>query len=141
MIKNLDILLKLEQIKKHRSQGSQLVSYFAPKGTLVTTIVNFLKSEVPKTSKIKTKMIKKNVSTALQRAIKWVSSHYNPSTENGLALFSGTVYVNGSEEDILEHFYFENNILLYKCFIGFFCTFSQKLITREILSSQLAFHN
>lgn len=115
----IENIFKLATLRSYKAQGSQLVSFFIPEGSLKPTVMGFIRSEVSQTEKIKTKVIKNNVSAALQRVNKWIEGYYEESHE-GLAIFSGTVTKGNTDVDVLEHVFFANRMFLYKCANVFF---------------------
>ena len=106
-------LLKLTKIQRHKAKGSQLISYYFEKNSKNVDLSNFLKSEIAQTESIKTKVIRLNVTNALQRIIKWLS--VNPLPSEGGVFFSGIVRQGNSQEEILDLLTFPNNISLYHC--------------------------
>ena len=84
----LQKMINFLELKKGRH--TELVSVYVPAGYNIHEIISQLKSEQSTSENIKSKQVRKNVTTALEKIMRHLQL-YKKLPENGLALFSGDV--------------------------------------------------
>ncbi|AEH24187.1 peptide chain release factor aRF-1 [Pyrococcus yayanosii] len=81
---------KIEELKKIRGRGTELVSLYIPAGYDLSKVMQQLREEYGTAQNIKSKTTRKNVLGALERAMQHLKL-YKQTPETGLALFVGNV--------------------------------------------------
>jgi len=81
---------KIEELKKIRGRGTELISLYIPAGYDLSKVMQQLREEYSTAQNIKSKTTRKNVLGALERAMQHLKL-YKQTPENGLALFVGNV--------------------------------------------------
>ncbi|MDK2854649.1 MAG: peptide chain release factor subunit 1, partial [Thermococcaceae archaeon] len=90
---------KVEELKKIRGRGTELVSLYIPAGYDINKVMQQLREEYGTAQNIKSKTTRKNVLGALERAMQHLKL-YKQTPENGLALFVGNVSEQEGVTDI-----------------------------------------
>jgi peptide chain release factor subunit 1 len=73
-----------------RGRHTELVTVYIPAGYNINLIINHLQEEAGTASNIKSKTVRTNVTTAIEKMITELR-HYKQTPKNGLALFSGNI--------------------------------------------------
>jgi peptide chain release factor subunit 1 len=101
----------LSEIKKHklkkilkelgsiRGRHTELVTVYIPQGYPLSEIINQIRSEQGTAENIKSKQVRKNVVSALEKILRHLQL-YNKTPENGLAIFCGNVSQEEGKTDI-----------------------------------------
>ncbi len=108
------LISKLEKIK---GRHTELVSVYVPAGQNLDSVKNQVSSEAETASNIKSKTVRKNVQTALEKMIAELKK-YKKTPENGMVLFSGNVSDTEGKSDFqlwAIHPPEKLNIRLYRC--------------------------
>ena len=90
---------KVEELKKIRGRGTELVSLYIPAGYDLNKIMQQLREEYGTAQNIKSKTTRKNVLGALERAMQHLKL-YKQTPPTGLALFVGNVSEQEGVTDI-----------------------------------------
>ncbi|HHI01345.1 MAG TPA: peptide chain release factor 1, partial [Thermococcus litoralis] len=90
---------KVEELKKIRGRGTELVSLYIPAGYDINKVMQQLREEYGTAQNIKSKTTRKNVLGALERAMQHLKL-YKQTPETGLALFVGNVSEQEGVTDI-----------------------------------------
>ncbi|CAB49500.1 prf1 peptide chain release factor subunit 1 (translation termination factor ARF1) [Pyrococcus abyssi GE5] len=90
---------KIEELKKIRGRGTELISLYIPAGYDLSKVMQQLREEYSTAQNIKSKTTRKNVLGALERAMQHLKL-YKQTPENGLALFVGNVSEMEGNTDI-----------------------------------------
>lgn len=94
---------KLRKLLKHlrsiRGRHTELVTVYVPSGYSINEIINQLKQEQGTADNIKSKQVRKNVTTALEKITRHLQL-YKRTPENGLAIFCGNVSEKEGVPDI-----------------------------------------
>lgn len=105
---------KLEKIK---GRHTELVSVYVPSGQNLDSVKNQIASEAETASNIKSKTVRKNVQTALEKMVAELKK-YKKTPENGMVLFSGNVSSEEGKNDFqlwAIHPPEKLNVRLYRC--------------------------
>lgn len=108
---------KVEELKKIRGLGTELVSLYIPAGYDINKVMQQLREEYGTAQNIKSKTTRKNVLGALERAMQHLKL-YKQTPETGLALFVGNVSEQEGVSDIRVFAIIPPeplNIRLYRC--------------------------
>lgn len=89
----------IKELEEIRGRHTELVSVYIPAGYNLVDIINQLKEEQGTASNIKSKTTRKNVLTALEKAIQHLRV-FRKTPPNGLVIFSGNVSPVEGKEDI-----------------------------------------
>ena len=114
-VKELKALIK--ELEKIRGRHTELVSIYVPAGYNLNNIINQIHSEQSTAQNIKSKTVRKNVTSALEKILQHLKL-YKQTPENGLAVFCGNVSEKEGVSD-LELWSIEPpekiNVKLYRC--------------------------
>ena len=89
----------IEELEKIRGRHTELVSVYVPQGFNLNKVVEQLRNEQGTASNIKSKAVRKNVLSALERALQHLKL-YKQTPPNGLVLFSGNVSEKDGVDDV-----------------------------------------
>jgi peptide chain release factor subunit 1 (aeRF-1) len=89
----------LEELKKKRGQGTELLSIYIPHDKQISDVTAQLKDEVGSASNIKSKQTRTNVQGALASVLSRLR-YYRMPPENGLIIFCGAVRLSGDKTDM-----------------------------------------
>ncbi|RZN72306.1 MAG: peptide chain release factor 1 [Candidatus Methanolliviera hydrocarbonicum] len=89
----------LEELKKKRGQGTELLSIYIPHDKQISDVTAQLKDEVGSASNIKSKSTRRNVQGALASVLSRLR-YYRMPPENGLIIFCGAVRLSGDKTDM-----------------------------------------
>jgi len=91
--------LLIEQLEKIRGRHTELVSVYVPQGFNLNKVVEQLRNEQGTASNIKSKAVRKNVLSALERILQQLKL-YKQTPVHGLVMFSGNVSEKEGVDDI-----------------------------------------
>ena len=117
MMSELEFKEKLEEIKKLKGKGTELVSLYIPTAYPIHTIRDKISQEISEASNIKSKTTRKNVINALEKIL-YILKGINKTPENGLILFVGTI-----DDKMVSYILeppFPLNIQIYRCDSSFY---------------------
>lgn len=89
----------VEELKGKKGRHTELISVYVPQGFNLNEISNLISSEISLTQNVKSKTVRKNVTSALTK----IQQHlklYKKTPPNGLAIFCGNIAENEGETDI-----------------------------------------
>ena len=89
----------VEELKNMRGRHTELVTIYVPAGFSLDKVMSQVKNEQSTAMNIKSKPVKKNVMSALERIIQHLKL-YKRTPENGLAIFCGNVSDKEGVSDI-----------------------------------------
>ncbi len=89
----------IKQLERVKGRHTELVTVFVPQGYSLYEVVNQLRSEQSTAENIKSKAVRKNVTTALDKIIRHLQL-YKATPENGLAVFCGNISESEGAPDI-----------------------------------------
>jgi len=87
---------KLEELKKLKGRGTELITLYIPPDKQIPDVTNKLKEESSQSSNIKSKSTRKNVGAALESITGRLKNFRRPP-ENGLVFFVGHVKKSGDQ--------------------------------------------
>ena len=90
---------KLEELKRYKGSGTQLVSLYIPANYPIPEVSAKIREEINQASNIKSKQTRNNVIGALERILNTLK-HFKKTPPNGLVIFSGNVAEDPSKTDI-----------------------------------------
>ena len=99
MISNEDLDELLEKLGKIRGRHTELVTVLIPAGANIYTIADQIAAEQSTADNIKSKTVRKNVTTALEMISREMKK-YRKTPENGMAIFCGNVSEKEGQDDI-----------------------------------------
>jgi len=88
----------LEELKKKRGRGTELISVYIPPDRQISDVVSHLREEHGQASNIKSKSTRTNVQSALESILSRLK--YLEVPENGLAIFCGAIEVGGGKSNL-----------------------------------------
>ncbi|MHC1579878.1 MAG: peptide chain release factor aRF-1, partial [Candidatus Alkanophagales archaeon] len=88
----------LEELRKKRGRGTELISVYIPPDRQISDVVSHLREEHGQASNIKSKSTRTNVQSALESILSRLK--YLEVPENGLAIFCGAVEVGGGRSSL-----------------------------------------
>ena len=116
-IERLKLKLFLEELKKIRGRGTELITYYVPSNYDLSKLLDHLSYEYSTAQNIKDDTTRKNVMDALAKIINYLKG-FKKIPKNGLVIFCGNVSQTPGKQDIrlwviepLEPL----NIRLYRC--------------------------
>ena len=80
--------LSLEEIKKFKGRGTQLISLYIPPTKRLEDVSSYLRNELSESSNIKSKSTRKNVTSAIESILSRLKM-WKVVPENGLVFFVG----------------------------------------------------
>lgn len=89
----------LKYLKGIKGRHTELVTVYIPSGYSINDVINQLKNEQGTADNIKSKAVRKNVTSALERIIRHLQL-YKKTPDNGLAVFCGNVSEKDGVDDI-----------------------------------------
>ena len=89
----------VEQLAAIKGRHTELVTVYIPKGANLHEIVSQIRSEAGTAENIKSKPVRKNVTTALEKIVRHLQL-YKKTPENGLAVMCGNVSEKEGSIDI-----------------------------------------
>ncbi len=89
---------QIQELKKIRGRGTELISVYIPSGYDIRAIQRYLEQEWTTAQNIKSDTTRKNVQAALERIINFVKT-LKETPPNGLVIFCGNVSSEGSKPD------------------------------------------
>lgn len=89
----------LKYLKSIRGRHTELVTVYIPSGYSINDVISQLKNEQGTAENIKSKQVRKNVTTALEKIIRHLQT-YRKTPENGLAIFCGNISEKEGVADI-----------------------------------------
>jgi len=89
----------LKYLKGIKGRHTELVTVYIPSGYNISDVVSQLKNEQGTADNIKSKSVRKNVTSALEKIIRHLQL-YRKTPDNGLALFCGNVSEKDGVDDI-----------------------------------------
>lgn len=104
---------KIEELEKYRGKGTELISLYIPPGRNIADVANQLREELSQAQNIKSKQTRTNVMAGLEIILNRLKI-YRKTPENGLAIFTGVVNINGREKHITEIIEPPEPVPLYK---------------------------
>ncbi len=112
-----NILREIKRLKGIRGYGTELISVYIPAGYPISEEVSKLREEHSQSSNIKSKSVRNNVQSALEKIMQYLKL-YRETPKNGIAIFCGNVSTNSGKVDI-ELFSMEPSVPLkmniYRC--------------------------
>ena len=97
--KNQKLKALIAELENIRGRHTELVTVLVPAGYNLNNVVNQLRQEQGTAQNIKSKTVKKNVSSALEKVLQHLRL-YKQTPENGLAVFCGNVSQQEGVSDI-----------------------------------------
>ncbi|MHC1635577.1 MAG: peptide chain release factor aRF-1 [Candidatus Methanospirareceae archaeon] len=97
-IKKYEFKRILEELKKKKGRGTELISVYIPPNKQIHEVVAHLRSEYGQAMNIKSKSTRTNVQSALDSILSRLK--YINVGENGVAIFCGTIDIGGDKTDI-----------------------------------------
>lgn len=117
MKKEYNILKEIKRLKSIRGYGTELISVYIPAGYAISEEVSKLREEHSQSSNIKSKSVRTNVQSALDKILQYLKL-YRETPKNGMAIFCGNISDNPGRVDI-ELFTMEPSIPIkvniYRC--------------------------
>jgi len=108
----------LEEIKKKKGRGTELISLYIPPGKRMSDVINYLRQEYATAENIKSDTTRKHVKDAITKVIERLK-YYQAAPENGLVVFCGAIPVSGPGTEKMEIYVIEPpepvNVNLYRC--------------------------
>jgi peptide chain release factor subunit 1 len=97
-IKKYEFKKILEELRSKSGRGTELVSVYIPPHKQISDVVSHLRDEHGQAMNIKSKSTRTNVQSALDSILSRL--RYLRLTENGIAIFCGTIDMGGDKNDI-----------------------------------------
>jgi len=94
-----NIRREIKRLKTVRGYGTELISIYVPAGYPLSEEINKLKEEHSQSSNIKSKSVRTNVQSAIDKIIQYLRL-YRETPKNGIAIFCGNVSDNAGKVDI-----------------------------------------
>ncbi len=94
-----NIIKEIKRLKSIRGYGTELVSVYIPAGFQLSDEVAKLREEHSQSSNIKSKSVRLNVQSALDKIMQYLRL-YKETPKNGLAVFAGNISKNQGKVDI-----------------------------------------
>ena len=91
---------KLEELKKYRGRGTELISLYIPPERAIADVTNHLRSEYSQAANIKSKSTRTNVQSAIESILQRLK-YYRKAPERGMVIFSGTVDLGGDKTKLI----------------------------------------
>ena len=113
---------KLEELKKLKGRGTELITLYIPPNKQISDVTNKLKEESSQSSNIKSKSTRKNVGGALESITGRLKNFRRPP-ENGLVFFVGHVKKSGDQTYMYQELMEPPepvSIYLYRCDSDFY---------------------
>ncbi|MDP7265793.1 MAG: peptide chain release factor aRF-1 [Candidatus Thermoplasmatota archaeon] len=127
--------LFLEEIKKFKGRGTQLISLYIPPTKRIDDVSSYLRNEFSESSNIKSKSTKKNVTGAIESILSRLKM-WKEVPENGLVFFVGHHDV-GANQTHMTHHYIEPPLpittFLYRCDSDFYLDQLEDMLASEDL--------
>ncbi len=89
----------IKELESYRGRHTELVTVYVPAGYSLNEIVSMLRTELGTAENIKSKSVRKNVTTAIDKIIRHLML-YKQNPPNGLAVFCGNVSEREGDADI-----------------------------------------
>ena len=89
----------IKQLKSIRGRHTELVTVYIPSGYSLSDVVSQLRTEQGTAENIKSKSVRKNVTTALDKIVRHLQL-YRKTPEHGLAIFCGNISEKEGVDDI-----------------------------------------
>src|SRR3989338_4332172 len=89
----------VKQLAAIKGRHTELVTVYVPAGYSLNEVATQLRNEQGTADNIKSKQVRKNVTTALEKILRHLTL-YKSTPENGLALFCGNVSDAEGKDDI-----------------------------------------
>lgn len=94
-----NISREIKRLKGIRGYGTELISVYIPAGYPISEEVSKLREEHSQSSNIKSKSVRNNVQSALEKIMQYLKL-YKETPKNGLAIFCGNVSTNSGKVEI-----------------------------------------
>jgi peptide chain release factor subunit 1 len=82
---------QLKVLGRVKGRHTELVSVLIPAGSNLADIVSMLRSEMSTSENIKSKAVRNNVTSAIEKIIRHLTTYYKKTPDNGLAVYCGNV--------------------------------------------------
>lgn len=89
----------IKQLEKIKGKHTELVTVYIPAGYNIHEVVSQIRTEQSTAENIKSKQVRKNVTSALEKILRHLSL-YKATPENGLAIFCGNISEEEGKTDI-----------------------------------------
>ncbi len=108
----------IDEIKKKKGRGTELISLYIPPKKRMSDVINYLRQEYATAENIKSDTTRKHVKDAITKVIERLK-YYQEAPENGLVVFCGAIPVSGPGTEKMEIYVVEPpepiNVNLYRC--------------------------
>jgi peptide chain release factor subunit 1 len=94
-----NMLKEIKKLRSVRGYGTELISIYVPAGFQLSEEVSKLREEYSQSSNIKSKQVRSNVQSAIEKIIHYLNL-YRQTPKNGLVVFCGNLSDNQSKADI-----------------------------------------
>ncbi|MDE1823340.1 MAG: peptide chain release factor aRF-1 [Candidatus Micrarchaeota archaeon] len=99
MKKEYNMIKEIKRLKSIRGYGTELISVYVPAGFNISEEVSKLREEHSQSSNIKSKSVRTNVQSALEKILQYLKL-YRETPKNGLAIFCGNTSKNPGKTEI-----------------------------------------
>ncbi|MBR4503750.1 MAG: peptide chain release factor aRF-1 [Candidatus Methanomethylophilaceae archaeon] len=117
-----DFKKDMEEIRKYRGRGTELVSCYVPEGKQISEVMAYLRNEQSQASNIKSKTTMKNVTSAIDSIAARLKTFKAPPA-NGIVIFCGEVPRAGDQTKMVQYVIYPPEPItafLYRCDSQFF---------------------
>lgn len=98
--KKHELKKQLKMLGKIKGRHTELVSVLIPAGANLADTVSMLRSEMSTSENIKSKSVRNNVTSAIEKIIRHITTYYKATPPNGLAVYCGNVSEKEGVADI-----------------------------------------
>ncbi len=124
----------IEEIKKKRGRGTELISLYIPPNKRMSDVINYLRQEYATAENIKSDLTRKHVKDAITKVIERLK-YYSQSPKNGLVVFCGAIPVSGPGTEKMEIYVLEPPeplyVNLYRCDDHFHTEFLEETLREK----------
>ena len=127
--------LFLEEIKKFKGRGTQLISLYVPPTKRIDDVSSYLRNEFSESSNIKSKSTRKNVTGAIESILSRLKM-WKTVPENGLVFFVGHHDVGANQTHMTQNVIeppLPISTFLYRCDSDFYLDQLEDMLTSEDL--------
>jgi len=125
--------LSLEEIKKFKGRGTQLISLYIPPTKRIDDVSSYLRNEFSESSNIKSKSTRKNVTSAIESILSRLKM-WKVVPENGLVFFVGHHDVGANQTHMTQNVIeppLPITTFLYRCDSDFYLDQLEDMLTSE----------
>ena len=127
--------LFLEEIKKYKGRGTQLISLYVPPTKRPEDVSSYLKNEFSESSNIKSKSTRKNVTGAIESILSRLRM-FKKIPENGLVFFVGHHDIGAGHTDMIQKVFeppLPITTFMYRCDSEFHLGQLENMLTEDDL--------